>query len=294
MRLGLTLPTMMPDLDRDRLLAWARRVDAGPFASLAAGERITFPNAEILVSMAAAAAVTSRVELLLTVLVLPLHAEAVVAKQVATLDVLSAGRVTVGVGTGGREEDFRAVGVPATHRWSRMRAQVATMRRIWAGEAVAPDVAPIGPLPSRGAALPVLVGALSHDSIRKAARWADGVCGFSFGPDGGEVAAAFEVARAAWRAHARPAPRLVTSAWYSLAPDGRARMDAYARRYLDVFGEAAARSLARRCATTSSDALRAAVRRMRDAGADDFLLVPTTADPDDVDRVADAVAPEAR
>lgn len=287
MRLGMTLPTMMPDLDRDRLLAWARRIDEGPFASLAAGERITFPNTEIMVSLAAAAAVTSRVELVLTVVVLPLHAAPVVAKQIATLDVVSGGRVTVGVGTGGREEDFRAVGVPATRRWGRMRAQVDEMRRIWAGERPAPDVSPIGPRPSRGAALPVLVGALSHDSIRKAARWADGVCGFSFGPDGDEVAAAFEVARTAWREHGRPAPRLVTSAWYSIAPDGRDRVDAYARRYLDVFGEAAARSLARRCTTTSPDALRAAVQRMRDAGADDFLLVPTTADPEEVDRVAD-------
>jgi alkanesulfonate monooxygenase SsuD/methylene tetrahydromethanopterin reductase-like flavin-dependent oxidoreductase (luciferase family) len=289
MRLGMTLPTMMPDLDRDRLLAWARAVDEGPFATLAAGERITFPNADLMVSMAAAAAVTTRVELMLTVIVLPLHSAAVVAKQVATLDVLSGSRVTVGVGTGGREEDFRAVGAPFAHRLTRMRAQVSAMRGLWAGEPPEAGMAPVGPRPSRGAGLPVLVGALAHDSIRKAARWADGICGFSFGPDGNEVASAFEVARAAWRAEGRPAPRLVTSAWYSIAPDGRARMDAYAGRYLGVFGEGAARSLARRCATTSPAALRTAIASMRDAGADDFLLVPTTSDPDEPARVADLV-----
>jgi len=289
MRLGMTLPTMMPDLDRDRLLAWARGIDAGPFGTLAAGERITFPNAEIMVAMSAAAAVTTRVELMLTVVVLPLHGAALMAKQVATLDVLSGGRVTLGVGTGGREEDFRAAGASFEHRLTRMRDQVATMRRLWAGAPLEEGMAAIGPSPARGAALPVLIGALSHDSIRKAARWADGVCGFSMGPDGEEVAAAFEVARAAWREQGRPAPRLTTSAWYSIAPDGRDRMNAYVGRYLGIFGEAAARGLARRCVTTSPDALRAAIARMRDAGADDFLLVPTTSDPTELDRVADLV-----
>lgn len=285
MRIGLTLPTMMPDLSGDVLLEWARRIDAGPFATLAAGERIAFPNPDLMLTMAAAAAVTRRVELMLTVIVLPLHAATVVAKQAATLDVLSNGRLTVGVGVGGREEDFRVTGAPFGGRLRRMEAQVAAMRRIWAGEPALPGTSPVGPRPPHEP--PVLIGALSHDSIRRAARWADGLCGFSFGPDAAEVAAAFDVARTAWRERGRPAPRLVASAWYSLAADGRERMDAYAERYLGVFGARAARSLARLCTTTSPAALTAAVTRMADAAADDFLLVPTTADPDDVHRVAD-------
>lgn len=287
MRIGLTLPTMMPELDRETLLAWARRIDARPFATLAAGERIAFPNPDLMVALAAAAAVTTRVELMATVVVLPLHAAAVVAKQIATLDVLAHGRVTVGVGVGGREEDYRAAGVPFERRLARMEAQVATMRRLWAGEPAVPDTSPVGPRPRHVPA--VLVGALSHDSIRRAARWADGLCGFSFGPDGGEVAAAFDVARAAWREHGRPTPRLVASAWYSIASDGRERMDAYVGRYLGVFGERAARSMARHCTTISATALRDAVRRMEDVGADDFVLVPTTSDADEVERVADLV-----
>src|SRR5262245_24628745 len=283
MRIGLTLPTMMPDLDRQTLLEWARRIDAGPFATLAAGERLTFPGTEIMVSMAAAAAVTTRVELMLTVVVLPLHCEAIVAKQIATLDVLSAGRVTLGVGVGGRTEDFDAAGAPVTKRFRRMEAQLAQCRRIWAGEPAVDGTTPIGPVPPHE--IPVLVGALSHDSIRRAARWADGLCGFSFGPDGAEVEAAFDVARAAWRDVGRPAPRLVTSAWVSIAPDGRERMDAYATRYLGIFGERAARSLAKLCTTTSAASLRDTVRRMAGTGADDFVLVPTTSDPDEVHRL---------
>ncbi len=288
MRIGMTLPTMMPDVDRDTLLAWARRIDDGPFATLAAGERIAFPNADLIVAVAAAAAVTTRVELMPTVVVLPLHAATVVAKQVATLDVLSNGRVTVGVGVGGREEDFRVVGAPFARRLRRMEAQVAAMRRVWSGEPVEEGTAPVGPRPPHVPS--VLVGALGHDSIRRAAAWADGLCGFSFGPDGAEVDAAFAVARTAWRERGRPVPRLVASAWYSIAPDGRERMDAYASRYLGVFGKETARSLAKLCTTASPSALKAAVRRMADVGADDFLLVPTTTDPDEVHRVADLLA----
>jgi alkanesulfonate monooxygenase SsuD/methylene tetrahydromethanopterin reductase-like flavin-dependent oxidoreductase (luciferase family) len=287
MRIGMTLPTMMPGLDGDTLLAWARRIDDGPFTTLAMGERIAFPNPDLMVTMGAAAAVTTRVELMPTVVVLPLHAAAMVAKQMATLDVLSNGRVTVGVGVGGREEDFRVLGAPFARRLGRMEMQVRAMRAVWRGEPVEADTTPVGPRPLHEP--PLLIGALNHDSIRRAAHWADGLCGFSFGPDGAEIGAAFEAARTAWAERDRPAPRLVVTAWYALGTDGRERMDAYAARYLDVFGARAARSLAKLCTTTSAAELTAAIRRMADAGADDFVLVPTTTDPDDVARVADIV-----
>ena len=55
MKIGMNLPVMVPGLDRDTILEWARRIDAGPYSSLAAGERIAFPNPEIMVTMSAAA-----------------------------------------------------------------------------------------------------------------------------------------------------------------------------------------------------------------------------------------------
>jgi alkanesulfonate monooxygenase SsuD/methylene tetrahydromethanopterin reductase-like flavin-dependent oxidoreductase (luciferase family) len=289
MHIGMTLPTMIPALDRDHLLAWARGIDAGPFDTLAAGERITFPNAEMLVSLSAAAAVTMRVEIMPTIVVLPLHSAALMAKQIATLDVLSGGRVTVGVGLGGREEDFRAVGASFSRRLARMADQVATMRRAWSGEPVVADSAPIGPAPLRSGGPQVLVGALTTRSIERAATWADGVIGFGFGPDRMEIDIPFATARAAWAAHGRPAPRLLTSCWYALGPDGPARMDAYARRYLGIFGDQRADALTRRCRTTSAAALREAIHIAQECGADGLLLVPTTADPADLDRAADIV-----
>jgi len=68
-KIGLHLPVMVPGLDRDAILTWSRRIDQGPFSSLASGERITFPNPDITVALSAAAAVTERVQLHYSVLV---------------------------------------------------------------------------------------------------------------------------------------------------------------------------------------------------------------------------------
>lgn len=290
MKIGMTLPTMVPDLDRDLLLAWMRGIDQGPFSTLAAGERLAFPNQEMMVTMAAAAAVTERVRLAFTLVVLPLHSTLLMAKQLATMDVLSGGRVTVGVGIGGREEDYRAAGAPFERRLARMEEQVATMRRAWAGEGVIEGVSPIGPSPVQEGGPEILAGSLFPGSIRRAARWADGLCGFSFAPDPAEVGRALDVARTAWREQGRSAPRLVTSCWFALGADARAQMDVYVQRYLGFFGAEAAASMATLCTTVSAAALREVVRQIADLGADELILVPTTSDPDELARVADVLA----
>ncbi len=290
MKIGMTLPTMVPGLTRPVLLEWMRRIDRGPYSTLAAGERLAFPNQEMLVTLSAAAAVTERVRLALTVLVLPLHATLLVAKQLATLDVLSDGRLTVGVGVGGREEDYRAAGAPFERRARRLEEQVGILRRAWAGEEVLEGVAPIGPRPLQAGGPEILAGSLAASSIRRAARFADGLCGFGFGPDPAEVERAFTIAREAWRAAGRTTePRLVTSCWFALGPHARAQMDAYVERYLGYLGADAARGMARLCTTTSAGALRDVIARLRDLGADELILVPTTADPDELERVGEVL-----
>jgi len=98
-----------------------------------------------MTTVAAAAALTNRVRVMTNVVVLPLHNTAVVAKQLATLDVLSAGRLTVGVGVGGREQDYLVAGVPFDRRHHRLDEAVAGLRRLWAGSAPAEGVDPVGP-----------------------------------------------------------------------------------------------------------------------------------------------------
>jgi len=289
----MNLPVMVPGLDRDTILEWARRIDAGPYSSLAAGERITFPNPELMVTVSAAAAVTERVSLALTVVVLPLHSPVLMAKQIATLDVISGGRVTLGLGIGARIEDYRAVGALFdTRRLKRMEEQIALMRRVWAGENVVEGaLRPVEPLPVQPGGPELLAGALAPDSIRRAARWADGICGFSFGPSAEEITFAYDTARQAWRDAVRArAPRLVMSFWFALGAKAREQLDTYLSRYLGFLGDDAAEALAPTVKTTTPAALREAARMLADLGTDEMILVPTTSDPDEVHRVADILA----
>ncbi len=149
MRVGMTLPVMEPDLWADgpaTLEAWARAIDDGPFASLCFGERMAFDNPETLTLLGAVAAWTTRVRLVTTVVVPQLHDPVLLAKSLATGDQLAGGRLTVGVGVGGREEDYRAAGAdPATQTIRGMAERVAVMRRVWAGEQVTEAVRPVGP-----------------------------------------------------------------------------------------------------------------------------------------------------
>ncbi len=290
MQIGMNLPVMVPGMTRDDMLAWSRGIDAGPFSSLAAGERICFPNPDQMVLLSAAAAVTERVRICTTVVVLPMHETAPLAKRLATLDVLSEGRLSVGVGAGARVEDYAAHGrTPAPRPLARMQEQVEEMRRVWRGEPCVPGaLRPVEPAPLQRAGPEVLVGALSEASIRRAARYADGITGHSFGPDPAAIAAACETALEAWKAAERDAPpRLVTAFWYALGPGGRAQLDAYLERYLAFMGEGAARALAPTVRIDSEPALRAALAACRDTGVDEVLLIPTTRELSDLERVAD-------
>ncbi len=183
----MTLPVMEPDLWADgagTLESWSRAVDDGPFSSLCFGERLAFDNPDAPTLLGAVAAWTSRVRLVTTVVVPQLHAPVPLAKALATGDRLSGGRLTVGVGVGGRDEDYRAAGAdPATKTIAGLTERVATMRRVWAGERVADAVRPVGPAPVQPGGPPLLVGTLGRRTIRAAAAWADGLAGMSLDVD---------------------------------------------------------------------------------------------------------------
>lgn len=287
MNIGLNLPVMAPGLDRRLLYDWCRGIEEGPFSCLAVGERINFPNPEMTVTLSAAAAWTTRVPLFYNVMVLPMHPEARAAKQIATLDVLSNGRVVLGVGVGAREDDYAAVGAPWQGRLGRLEHQVAEMRRLWAGGLASGASDPIDPKPLQPGGPTVLMGALFPRAITRAAHFADGILGFSFTLAREELDYAFEGARKAWHAAGRTAPpRLVTGCWFALGADGRAQMDAYLGRYLSFLGPSAA-GLIPLVPTVDAGGLRDAVARARDAGADEIVLAPTTLDPEEIKRVED-------
>ncbi|MCD9622962.1 LLM class flavin-dependent oxidoreductase [Rhabdothermincola salaria] len=291
MDLSMTLPTMLPH-GRQEVLDWCRSVDEGPWASLAVPERITYTSHSWTVQLAAAAALTARVRLWTTIVVLPAHDAVETAKHLASVDRLSEGRLTVGVGVGGREHDYRAIGAPFERRWSRMDEQVARMRSIWAGEPPFDGADPVGPPPVQPGGPPLVAGVMGPKALARAARWASGVDDGStvFGVDRETVGAAFERIRAAWRDAGRSdAPHISASLWYALGDGAADRLQSYCYDYMRIFDEGLARSMAEAMTCHTPEALRAAVDTCADLGCDELFLVPTTVDVTELDRTREAL-----
>lgn len=291
----MTLPTMVGRNDRAQTSNWCRRIDDGPFHALAVGERIAYPNLELMTTLGFAAAATERVMIEPTIVVLPAHPELLVAKQLASIDVLSGGRMVVGVGVGGRDEDFVAMGgrsVSGRHR--RLDAQVATMRRVWDQEVLDGMSEPIGPKPV--GPMPLLSGSLGPKAVARASAWAAGVNGFSLDPVGEDWPATFERVREAWAAAGGSSrPYMATSFWYSVDEHhGPAVLQQYAEAYLAVFGEEMATAMASMTSASSVGAVLEALDRIEQAGGDEVFLVPTSTDLAHLDVLIDALGSRAR
>lgn len=293
MEIGISLPTMAVGYGPTTTVDWARAVDAGPFSSISTGERVSFDNPDWVSSLAAASAVTVRVRVIANVVVLPLHSAALVAKQVATLDVLANGRFTLGVGVGGREHDYRSLGVPFSRRHARLDEQVAELRRLWAGEPPFDGADPIGPTPIQAGGPPLLAGSLGPKSMARAARWADGVTGFSVAGVADEMAGTFRLAEQAWHDAGRTeAPRRVNGCFYLLGDDdeaARGQLRAFAARYLAIFGSEFAEAMAAETRVSNVAALDRLLNEAEAAGCDELILVPGTVDLDCLARTVDAL-----
>src|SRR6266568_5369658 len=172
MDVGIGLPTQIPGLDGKTLVDWAVQAEQAGFSTLGTIGRLVYPNYDELIALAAAAAVTERIRLTTSVLLAPLHTNtALFAKQAASLDRISGGRLVLGLGLGGREDDFAASGLAMAGRGRRFDEQLAEMRRIWAGEGRG-DIGPIGPRSARPGGPELILGGSTEASFRRAARFA--------------------------------------------------------------------------------------------------------------------------
>ncbi len=288
------MPVMEPDLDAATLKTWARAIDEGPFSSLCWGERIAFDNPDAMTLLGALAAWTDRVRLVTTVVVPQLHDPVALAKALATGDVLSGGRLTVGLGVGGRHEDYHAVGADtATQTMRAMAERVAVMKRVWAGEKVTESVLPVGPPPVQPGGPELLVGTLGPKTVRSAAGWAAGLAGTTLDLDLDQQNTLFDVARQAWDAAGKPKPHLATSFWFAIGePDtARAQVRHHLLRYMNWIPEEFVDAIAPTTGWSGSqDELLAVLRRFEDIGADEVHLIPTSDDIKQVHRVAEVIA----
>src|SRR6478609_3008271 len=227
MKYGILGPYMSAT-DRRQLLEWFRRVDVGPFATIATGESALGPQIEEHAFLAAAAAVTERVAVMSHVMIVPMHPPVLLAKRLASIDVISGGRFVVGIGTGGGDDDYRAAGSPFDHRWQRIDDAVAIMRRIWSGELPWDDaVAPVGPPPARPGGPPLYTSASGPLALARAARWADGWQGAMMTVELEPMRVEVQRHLEAWTVAGRTQrPYLMNSLWFALGDGARQRLNA--------------------------------------------------------------------
>lgn len=292
MKIGVCLPYMKAGLTRENYLAWFKAIDEGPFHALSCGERVHGPTYDMRVVLAAAAMATTRVEITPTLYVLPMHSATRVAKEVATLDILSAGRVnSIALGYGGRPKDYEAVGARFEGRYGRMDRQVEEMRKVWRGEEIVAGGGVIGPAMPRPGGPRLLAGAMGPKSIERCAQWADGLYAWSGNGEKEELGRTFAMADAAWqRAGRAHTPYRMGGFWYTLADNGQQKLYDYVYEYLAIAGADIATMMAQSVHRSSVDAVKEALDNAEAAGCEELFVVPATAELSEIDRLNEILA----
>jgi alkanesulfonate monooxygenase SsuD/methylene tetrahydromethanopterin reductase-like flavin-dependent oxidoreductase (luciferase family) len=285
MKVAIGLPTTIPGAQGREVIEWARRAEAAGFSGLGTIDRLVYQNYESLVSLGAAAAVTERIGLITSIAVLPYRQNAALAaKQAATLQRLSDGRLVLGVAPGGRPDDYEAGGVPFENRGRRFDEMLDDMKRIWAGEergiagGVGPDVSDHPPQ--------LIIGGQIDAAFRRAARYGDGYIAGGGQPE--YVPPSIEKLEAAWREAGRDGePRKLALAYFSLDddPESQSRKTighyyAFAGDYQDMVVAGVAKG---------EDAVKERVRAFEAVGCDELIMFPASSNPEQVDRLAAAV-----
>jgi len=277
MRVGVGLPTTTPGADGALLVDWARKAEAGPFSSLGVLDRIVYDSYDPFASLAAAAAVTSEIKLATMIAIGPVRPAAQLLKGAASVQALSHGRLTLGLAIGARADDYEVCGLTTKGRGARLSDQLAELRD-W-------DVSPVVPETVKERRPELLVGGNSGAALARMARFADGYA-HGGGPPRAFASAATK-ARAAWTDLGRPGePALWGQAYFALGDEQAG--EAYLLDYYAFTGPFAAKIAAGNL--TSPRAIRDFVRAYAEAGCDELVLLPTVADPGQLDRLADVLA----
>jgi alkanesulfonate monooxygenase SsuD/methylene tetrahydromethanopterin reductase-like flavin-dependent oxidoreductase (luciferase family) len=284
-RVGIGLNSTVPGVERQQVLDWARAADDHGFATLGGIDRLVYPGWDPLVALAAAAAVTERIELVTAILISPYRNTAVLAKEVATLDNLSGGRLTLGVALGAREDDYESAGMAGQQTGRRLDEQLDELRRIWAGEKLG-FAGAIGPAPVRDGGVPIIVGGGVQATFNRAARVGEGWIQGAVGPDGFGSAAAG--VREAWRSQGRDGePRLMSLAYFALGDDAQEDAERDLHHYYGWLGEEVAGMIVGGAAI-GEEQVQQQIAAFTDAGCDDLILCPTSTDPRQVELLAKA------
>ncbi|MGH2868686.1 MAG: LLM class flavin-dependent oxidoreductase, partial [Solirubrobacteraceae bacterium] len=238
------------------------------------------PNYESLIALAAAAAVTERIGLVTDILIAPLRSNtALFAKQAATIDALSRGRLTLGLAVGGRPDDFEASGVDFSQRGRIFQHQLAEMTAVWKGERG------VGPAPARNGRPGLLIGGSADVAYQRAAQYADGWTMGGGTPDMfGEALAKLN---AAWTSAGREGrPRTMALLYFALGDDAEQMASSALGHYYAFLGDYAQQVVAG--AAKDAGAVKQYLTAFEAAGADEVICFPVSAHLEQVDRLAEA------
>jgi alkanesulfonate monooxygenase SsuD/methylene tetrahydromethanopterin reductase-like flavin-dependent oxidoreductase (luciferase family) len=287
MKIGIGLPTAFLNVPGDLVREWARLADKGPFSCLSVTDRLAYKDLDSLTSLAVAAGETQRIRLMTAVLLSPLRNASILAKQTASLDVLSNGRLTLGLGIGGRQDDYQAASISFHNRGKRFDQQLEQITRLWAGQPAGEQTGPVGPTPVQPGGPELLIGAFAPSAISRLERWGNGYIG-----GGGYlpmVNECFRMAERSWQRGGRPGkPRLIADLYYGLGPDAASRSTAYILEHHAALGPMAQQMA--QGILLSPEAIRAEIHAYEEIGADEVLLMPCIPELDQVQRLIDTLA----
>lgn len=266
------------------MIEWSRRAEERGFTSLGTIDRIVYPNYDTLTSLAVAAGATSRIGLFSGVLLAPLYPPVWLAKAAASLDAMSGGRLTLGLGVGGRADDFEAMGRSMSERGRAMDEALDIMRRAWSGERIAGGDFPVCPAPASADGVKVMIGGTSAAAVRRTVQYGRGWIAGGGPPD--TAAPMIEKVRRAWHEAGREGePRFAALAYFGLGDEAVSR--ASLRSYYGFLGDWVDAVVESALRTPQS--LRDAVKAFEEAGVHELIFDPTVPDLNEVDRLADAV-----
>ena len=296
-QLGLCLPNHLPGLKPTTIADFARKAEALGFTSLWTIDRVAYDNLEPLTTLAAAASVTSKVRLGTSVMLLPLRDPVMTAKIIASLDVLSGGRVTLGVGIGSRPDDFAATRVPFNERGARVGEAIELLKKLWTGKSVTHkgrfyqvENLAIGPATIQEPHPPVWMGGFAPKALERVGRLADGFLAGPVGPE--RVKRALSTVRDSARKAGRDPAKLATAALVYLCVDSdkeravqttTAIMTRYYGKVIFDIETALAVGPPEHCAKR--------LREYFEAGVNHVIVVPVTTDLGMLDLFAQKVMP---
>ena len=280
MDVGIGLPNAVRGVDRSGIVDWAQRAERARFASLGTIDRVVYPNYESLISLAAAAAVTDQIRLVTDILIAPLRSNtALLAKQAATIDALSSGRLTLGLAVGGREDDFEASGVDFRSRGRIFERQLEEMTAVWRGERG------IGPAPAGDRRPGLLIGGYSDIAYRRAARYGEGWTQGGGTPD--VFAEGLEKLNAEWTNAGREGkPRTAALFYFALGDDAERAARENLGDYYRFLGDYAEQIVA--SAAKDADTVKQYLSAFEAAGADEVICFPASHDVGQVELLAEA------